>query len=234
MNASPDEVFDFSQYDRNEDGVLERDELAIIMVVPQSIGFGTAHVQVNDADCGAPPLTLDGVRIPLIAEWYTSVRPGDFIVAAHEIAHLALGLDDIYAVPSVTGARRMSLMSAAVDGAYTDTITPHLDAMHKLALGWVTPEIVSRDGVHALMDVKLGDEVLVLPRYRTDRLPHVAGLRGEEYFVLENRQQNLPGLYDTDLLESGIAIWADCSASGYSVRVLAPPANSMQLRIDVP
>jgi M6 family metalloprotease-like protein len=202
-----DAVFDFSQYDLNEDGVLEVSELAIIMVIPQDVGFGKARVQVNDPDCDVPPLELDGVLIPEIVEWYTSLQNGDLMVAAHEIAHQTLGLDDIYSVPNVTAARKLSLMSLTVEAASEVTTTTHLDPLHKLALGWVTPEIVDHSGVYALQDTKLSGKVAVLPRYRKDPVLPWFDSRGQEYLLVENRQWNLPGLYDVDLNDRGIAVW---------------------------
>ncbi len=203
-----DAVFDFSQYDRNADGVLDPEELAIVMIIPQAKGFGKARVQVNDPLCDVPPLVLDGVLMPEIVEWYTSLNGADFMVAAHEIAHQSLGLDDIYSIPDLTAANTLSLMSLKVDGVESDVpTTPHLDAMQRLALGWVTPQIVDRSAVYAVQDVKLGDKVFVLPRYRK-----VAPLpwyfpRGDEYFLVENRESNLPGVYDSGLEDSGIAVW---------------------------
>ena len=202
-----DAGFDFSQYDRNADGVLESAELTIVMVIPQATGFGKARVQVNDSACDVPPLTLDGVRIPDIVEWYTSLKSGDLMVAAHEIAHQTLGLDDIYSIPALTGAGTLSLMSLTVEATSEVATTSHLDPLQKLALGWITPLIVQRNGAYALQDVKLGDKVLILPRYREDLMLPAFATVGDEYFLIENRQSNLFGLYDADIEDSGIAVW---------------------------
>jgi M6 family metalloprotease-like protein len=200
--------FDFSQYDRNADGILAPDELAIVMIIPQATGFGKARVQVNDDQCNVPPLTFNGVQMPEIVEWYTSVKPADYMVAAHEIAHQSLGLDDLYSIPDLTAAKTLSLMSLTVDGVESAVATtPHIDALHKIALGWVTPVIVDHSGVHAIEDVKLGDKVFVLPRYRKDAPLPWYFPRGDEYFLVENREANLPGVYDGGLEDSGIAVW---------------------------
>jgi hypothetical protein len=187
--------------------VLQWSELTIVMVIPQKAGFGKARVQVNDDDCNAPPLAPDGVIIPDIVEWYTSAQPGDFMVAAHELGHQILGLDDIYSVPDVSRAGLLSLMALAVEASGSVSTTSHLDPLQKLALGWVTPQIVDQTGSYAVEDVKLSDTVFVLPRYRTDPMLPWFGSRGQEYYLVENRQQGLAGLYDAAIDDSGIAVW---------------------------
>lgn len=198
--------FNFAQYDRNRDGVLSSSELVIVLIIPQKVGFGKARVQVNDAECDVPKLTLDGVAIPDIVEWYTNAQTSDFIVAAHELGHQILGLDDVYSTPKVIGAGGMSLMSLTVDGAPSE-ISSHVDPLHKLPLGWITPKIIDHDGDYAIEDVKLGGKVFILPRYRTDPVLPWFGSRGEEYFIVENRQENLLGLYDAGIADSGIGVW---------------------------
>ena len=201
-----EKIFNFAQHDRNRDGVLSSSELVIVLIIPQKVGFGKARVQVNDAECDVPKLTLDGVAIPDIVEWYTNAQSSDFIVAAHELGHQILGLDDIYSTPNVIGAGGMSLMSLTVDGAPSE-ISSHVDPLHKLALGWITPKIVDHDGDYAIEDVKLGGKVFILPRYRTDPVLPWFGAGGEEYYIVENRQENLVGLYDAGIADSGIGVW---------------------------
>ena len=84
---------------------------------------------------------------------------------------------------------------------YTVTSSPHIDAFHKLQLGWVTPRIVIAPSELTLPDVKNSQEVLVLPRYGKD---------AREYFLLETRYetdlQDDPQ-YDFSIRDSGLAVY---------------------------
>jgi hypothetical protein len=65
----------------------------------------------------------------------------------------------------------------------------------------VTPRLIDDDAAIALTRVEESNRVVVLPRYG-------APDAGEEYYVLENRQENAgPGRYDDEIDESGIAVW---------------------------
>lgn len=197
---------DFAAFDDNMDGVLDPQlELGVLLVMPDN---GTANPSgkvrnVRAGDCGW--LSVDGVVVPLIAEWLTDGSSGDFMVATHELAHLMLNLDDMYLSSAVpTRAGRYSLMEA-----FNSNHTPHPDALNKLSLGWVSPTIIQGDGIHALQDVKKSGEVIVLPR--------TPGKATDEYFLLENRQTAADNtFYDQSLVDSGVAVW----------HVIAGPADN--------
>jgi len=78
--------------------------------------------------------------------------------------------------------------------------TTHLDPLHKLALGWVTPRMITQNGNYQLEVVEDSDTVYILPRYHNE-------LNDDEFFILENRQNYLPNHYDEDIGGSGIAVW---------------------------
>ncbi len=203
-----DPLFDFSAFDTNDDGFLEWNELAVVIVIAQNSDFGTARGRLTDPACGGGPFIVDGVEIPDVAEWFTDAEPSDFLVAAHELAHQIFGLDDIYhsgnsaaKAREVVGPWQFSLMSArAESGDGAEGISPHPGPFHKLALGWVTPVTVHSGGTYLLQDIKVGDRVLVLPHFNNEPL-------GDEYYLLENRRSNTPGFYDQGLGDSGIGIW---------------------------
>ena len=186
---------DFAAFDDNGDGVLDPQlELGILLVIPDtSPSYGKVR-NVRDNDCGW--LSVDGVIVPLIAEWMTDASLGDFMIGTHELAHMMLNLDDNYLSTAVhTEAGRFSLMELI-----NSNHTPHLDALNKLALGWVSPTVVENDGIHSLRDVKKSGQIIILPRK--------PGKSTDEYFLLENRQSAADNtLYDQSLVDSGIAIW---------------------------
>ncbi len=186
---------DFASFDDNQDGVLDPQlELGILLIIPDSTPSSGKVRNVRDSDCGW--LAVDGVIVPLIAEWLTDASADDMMVGAHELAHLMLNLDDIYLSTAVhTEAGRFSLMEK-----FATDHTPHPDALNKLALGWVSPVVVRNDGIHSLRDVKKSGQVIILPRQ--------SGKVEDEYYLLENRQDAPDNtLYDQSLSDSGIAVW---------------------------
>jgi M6 family metalloprotease-like protein len=185
----------FAAFDDNGDGVLDSQlECGILLVIPNDGGGVDKVRQMADKDC--KPFSVDGVIIPMIAEWLTDVSADEFRSAAHEIGHLMLGLDDVYVSNSVyTRAGLLSMM----ENFYPDHVS-HLDPLSKLALGWLNPTVVERDGIYSLQDIKLGRRIIILPRK--------TGKVDDEYFILENRQTAANNaLYDKNILDSGIAVW---------------------------
>ncbi|MCI0540339.1 MAG: hypothetical protein L0Z50_34485 [Verrucomicrobiales bacterium] len=194
LERAADDI-DFAAFDDNGDGVLDpQSECGILLVIPND-GVGTDKVrQMYTAGCDW--FAVDGVIIPLVAEWLTDASGDEFRSASHEIAHLMLGLDDVYLSNAInTKAGRLSLMENFFSGHVA-----HPDPVSKLALGWVSPTIVEQDGKFSLQDVKLSQQVIILPRKPGDTT--------DEYFVLENRQDaGNNALYDKNILDSGIAVW---------------------------
>ena len=197
--AEPD--FDFAAYDKNSDGKVEPLELAIVIVIPQDTSSGTALRVPLAQECPfESPLSVDGVVISSVLEVYTdaNVFDDEWVVFAHELSHQLLGIDDMYTNDTAARPGRMTLMAVAAADDFT--LMPHLGAPHKLALGWITPRIIVEDGVYNLGEVKTSDEVFVLPRYDNPDSE-------EEYFVVENRLADLPGVYDDDIGDSGVGVW---------------------------
>ncbi|MBK7874480.1 MAG: hypothetical protein IPJ77_01780 [Planctomycetes bacterium] len=186
---------DFASYDTDGDGILQPErELAVLIVVPQG---GTAGFTRDlNALCTGAPIVVDGVVVPAISEWFTNAPDVNWEVPAHELAHLILGLTDLYAnnFNFDTEVGSLSLMG---DNLST---TSHLDAFHKLALGWATPRYAPVDGPYELGDVKESGEVLVLPRD--------ADGDGMECFLLETRRTNFDhALYDEVIGANGVVVW---------------------------
>jgi M6 family metalloprotease-like protein len=203
-----DPEFDFAAYDTNGDKVLGTDELGILIVIPQNNPFGVNRPPAARQAISIPgntfpvndPLVVDGVRIPMIAEWYTgnSGHP-DYDVnlgtPAHELAHLLLGLPDMYfhyrnAFTNPFAAGDYSLM----DRSYQKT---HLDPFMKLKLGWLRPKILFRGGSYDLDDVESRHTAWIL----------MDPARGsDEYFIVENRFRG-NSEYDVEINDQGLAVW---------------------------
>lgn len=116
-------------------------------------------------------------------------------VVAHEYGH-QLGLWDLYDGSRQTwGIGYWGLMGYGSMGA-SRTGPYHLSAWSKVALGWVTPTVVTEN----MLDT-------IIPPVETEPVIYKVwrdGIPGEEYFLLENRQ-NLG--FDTFLPGSGLLIW---------------------------
>lgn len=225
-----DKEFDFSAYDVDRDGAISPSELGIIIITPQtsSTGSETKHNFKPYVDQDQR-LIADEVIIRSLIHWYTpgigdgtdaAVEMKSAMVIAHEMAHLFLYLDDAYGkisgfyedggfVPCPDGGDP-GCQTRAINTAphptsmmtyYTVESTPHLDAFHKLQLGWVTPRIVREAREFILPDVKQSKEIWILPRYGTD---------SREYILLETRFESAviaDAIYDYGILDSGLAVY---------------------------
>lgn len=116
-------------------------------------------------------------------------------VLAHEYGH-HIGLADFYDGSNKTwGIGYWGLMGYGSFGALR-TGPYHLSAYNKVALGWITPTVVTGN----MLDI-------TVPPIETDPVIYKVwrdGIPGEEYFLLENRQ-NIG--FDTFLPGRGLLIW---------------------------
>lgn len=194
--------FPFGDYDRNRDGLLEGDELAIMVIYPQGSFSGRARQPVSapDPGCNNQPLIVDGVQIESVVDCF-GCDATRYMVVAHELGHQILGLDDLY---TDAAGPAIQLRWKALMALRNETNTTMLNPAYRLYLGWVTPRIIESQGLYRLLDTKLNDRVLVLPRY--------GHAKPDEYFILENRQEDIPAGWDSQLGannidDSGIGVW---------------------------
>jgi M6 family metalloprotease-like protein len=190
--------FNFAACDTNSDGALTPDELAILIVIPQNDPFGTNRDPAGRELPNWEPLVVDGVKIPVIAEWYTG-NPPNLGAPAHELSHLLIGTPDMYMndLPWPFSAHAYSIM----DSSYTTT---HFDPFIKLKAGWLSSYALAiGSGEYRLRDVETHREVLVL--YDPRRGPG-------EYFIIENRWRGSSydagrGAAGRGTGADGIAVW---------------------------
>lgn len=213
---------DFTQFDTDRDGVLEQEELLLVLVTPQSTRNGFHRAWQPYCLLGSLPideLTLDGLRLEgeAFVEWYSDGATqwlNRRYTPAHELGHV-LGMGDHYMSVDLDDDDVADIgcqVNACVEhepwdkslmasgGGGTANFFNELDAVHKLSMGWLTPLTPLGSQLMALPDVKDSHQVLVLPR---------AGSQGREYFVVENRQAQgaYAGKYDVGLGDSGLVIW---------------------------
>ncbi len=176
--------FRFKTYDRNGDGKVTIDELAVIWIYAGESGRGR---ETDPAVVKVPSLS-QGVQMGLLA------RTGDqspWIMSAHEMGHQILKLSDLYADDK--GYPGVGAGSLMCDGWSDGT---HLDPWAKMKLGWLKPTVVTEDGWYDLADVESVPQALIL---------HDPARGAQDYFIVENRW---PGQSHEDFRkEMGIAVW---------------------------
>jgi len=184
-----DPEVDFAKYDTNGDGVLEPQELAIHIVIPQNGPFGTNRQPAGREAPEWRPLVVDGVQVPVIAESYIG-SPPDLSLVAHELSHLLLNTpDEYFPFRCDTAPGPFSLMDQ-------NWYCGHLDPFLKLRLGWARPRFITEAGQYRLASVEKTGQVLVLwdPAHSAS-----------EYFLVENRWPE--ATYESTLPDQGLAIW---------------------------
>jgi len=202
--------FNFRAFDENGDGRVDPHELGILFMTPDK-GYGGGLIRrlgkdfVDRAD--KQGIEVDGIDLK---SGVAQVLLGRFHgVISHEIAHLLLGLGDMYVEYHTPAAANVySLMDNHFDG-------PHLDGFSKLKLGWVRPRILWRSGRYTLPDVETRHVVWILvnPQRST-----------QEYFLIENRWGGTT--YDRILPDAGLAVWHVMEESCLSGQGwMEPPPN---------
>jgi M6 family metalloprotease-like protein len=175
--------FRFGDYDRDRDGRVTADELAVIWIYPGASGRGR---ETDPAVVPVPSLSR-GVELGLLAR---AGDQADWATIAHELAHELLKLGDLYADNAgYPGVGRASLMCDQAAGA-------HLDPWARIKLGWLRPTLVAEDGWYGLSDVESFPEALIL---------HDPGRGAKDYFIVENRW---PGAsHESFQAMRGLAVW---------------------------
>jgi immune inhibitor A len=116
-------------------------------------------------------------------------------VSAHELGHLLFGFPDLYDIDDTSeGVGNWCLMGGGSWNGGGD-LPAHPSAWCKLRQGWVSEVAVADPGTVTFQDVKAGRTVHRLWR---------DGMRGSEYFLVENRQQTG---YDTLIPGGGLLVW---------------------------
>lgn len=193
--------FDFEKFLRNNDRVLSPDELTIVVVTP---GASYARGFVRPALASDHPrqdLKVNDITFSDVIDMYTNLPPltndsrGGL---AHEFAHLILGHSDMYYDNPFNPPDRYQPFRP---GSYTimdrDDGFFHLDPFCKMKYGWLTTNLVTKDGRYTIGAVETAHEI------------HVLGddtRVANEYFIVENRTTSVPS-WDVTLPDSGLAIW---------------------------
>lgn len=200
--AADDDGVDFTQYDNNEDGVVdfvfviyagngEADGGAASTIWPHFYwmrdGYGYGYYDDSDA------IILDGKVLNAYACSneinYLSKKHTGIGTFCHEFGHV-LGLPDLYATNKATH-RTMDDWDIMDAGSYNNNgdTPPAYSAYERFFCGWLTPIVLNNAGTYSLQDLKTSNIAYMITATGTSNLvgnnPNPA-----EFFLLENRQRN--------------------------------------------
>jgi len=191
-----DATVDFSEYDRNGDGLV--DNIFIFYAGRgEASGGGSDTVwphSWNMEAAGFPNLRYDGVQVYTYGcsnEWENG-RPDGVGTFIHEFSHV-IGLPDLYST-SYTNSFTPGAWSVLDSGPYNnDGMTPpNYGAFERYALGWLKPAEVTGPLSAALLPVDSNMAGII--RTSNDK----------EFFLIENRQQTG---WDAYIPGHGMLVW---------------------------
>lgn len=193
-----DPEIDFTDYDRDGDGII--DNVYIFYA-----GYGEASSGIENtvwphswdiSEATKEEVYLDGVRLDHYACSNELIYPGSEIVGigtfCHEFSHV-LGLPDLYAT-TYSRAFTPGSWSLMDHGSYNndEKTPPYLSAYERYALGWISP-------------IEIGEAAeLTLDTISTNAAYIIKTGKETEYFLLENRQQ---ASWDRYIPGHGMLIW---------------------------
>lgn len=198
--------FDFSRYDRDENGKVEADELGILVIDDRS-NFGGQTIDICER-----VETPDSGKIKVCTKAAGVGHRASLSVISHELGHM-LGAYHFYGADLHLKSRTIMGPSTGPDNLWTF----HFDPWTKIQLGWARPRVytipeLAATGTCAFTG-DLGSRGLLSDRdtrspiilYDPERYDPAS--RTGEYYIIEYRR---PTSYDSDLQgtgQFGLAIW---------------------------
>jgi immune inhibitor A len=186
-----DPTVDFDPYDNDGNGFVD----AFIVIHAGSGG----EVTGNSGDIWSHKWVIDGgartADHTKVYGYLTVPEDCRIGVCAHELGHLLFGFPDLYDTDgSSEGIGNWCLMAAGSWGGNGDTPV-HPSAWCKANQGWAAVDVRTSNAIVNIADVKTSHTV-----YRLWK----DGAPGNEYFLVENRQQTG---FDASLPGGGLLIW---------------------------
>ncbi len=213
--------FDFSAYDTNHNGIIELGQELLLLVItpalsPTDVGAAVRGIGNSCVAVGSVCVIGSAAGLSEFAGFATLV---------HELSHL-FGAYDLYgpwASPYITNNYQLSVMGVTGTNALNDRWTVHHDPFHKIAFGWVDPDIIL---------VQNGAQCRLMSPPQEGGRP-IALLfedRGtSEYYLLEYRQywgNSSQPHYDKSVVDTGLAT--------YYVKQNSPGVPSTRISYIVP
>jgi M6 family metalloprotease-like protein len=205
VQATVDAGVDLDAYDQNDDGKVTRDELQILVVLADHPSLGKPNLMATRFD----QHVAQGVVTPAGTEidtWAMRVEENTghddrrvyITFYAHELAHMALALPDLYNDDfGEDPAGPFSIMSDV-----WKTYSAHISPWAKIHLGWISPTVIAGCGQHEIKAVESTPEAYVL---------YTPSHGVNEYFIIENRWP-MASVYMSHAdeiadLDRGLAMW---------------------------
>jgi M6 family metalloprotease-like protein len=185
--------FDFKSYDKNNDHVISREELAILAIDNTNDTGGATRIGPNNG-C----TTLDNTpSYSVCAQVVLIQQQMDFETLTHELSHQSTGTVDLYA--DTCFSLGLTLMSCTLQSGPDNKNSVYLDPWHRVKAGWMSPNDLG------FGNYELGDETWtnffgVKSHPATVRNP----ADSHEYFLFEYRRA---GGYDRNVADTGLVVW---------------------------
>lgn len=220
--------YDFTQWDANHDGTVSQNELSIVLIGNNDEICG-ANRPIGGASAG---LAVPGQNVTLRGRVASLSHHTAFINLCHELSH-SLGTKDLYNLNCWNSG--LTLMSCtlfssctSVSAAPDDRRTFDLDPWHKIALGWVTPQIYSLNA-GGYTTVSVPQNFVVNPPV----ILYDPNRGTSEYFIVEFRNsQTAAGSYDVNLADNAQQLPTGGTASGMAIwhvtGTTCPPGQTKQ------
>ena len=188
----------FSDYDNNHDGFIDN-VYVIYAGRGEASGGGTNTIWPHSWSIPVDMSpTYDGVKLSSYAcgNELTSSGLDAIGTFCHEFGHV-LGLPDLYST-GYNATNHPGIWALMASGSYQNNskTPPTLSAWERSALGWLKPTILEKSGDYTLPATLLTtNTAFVIPTAKSN-----------EYFTLENRQQDM-GDWDNYLPSWGMLVW---------------------------
>lgn len=191
-----DDTIDFSEYDRNGDGMI--DNVYLFYAGAGEASGGPAESVWPHAweimYATSTRYKFDGVTLNRYAcsNEIMGGKPDGLGTFLHEFSHV-MGLPDLYAT-SYTGAFTPGPWTAMDQGSYNNNsrTPPCYTAFERYALGWMEPVVLTND-THCALPPIISNRAAIIPSSNPD-----------EFFLLENRQKTG---WDTYIPGHGMLVW---------------------------
>lgn len=190
-----DSEVDFTQYDRDGDGLIDN-VYVFYAGSGEASGGGANSVWPHSWNVVyVGNYMFDGVRLANYAcsnEWYSG--PDGIGTFVHEFSHV-MGLPDLYAT-SYTSSFTPGSWCVMDNGSYNNNsrTPPGYGAFERNALGWCKPKVVTgEEGDCELEHIGETNEAYLIPTEKAN-----------EFFLMENRQKKG---WDTYIPGHGMLIW---------------------------
>lgn len=189
-----DAEVDFSEYDRNNDGVI--DNVFVFYAGQGEATYGPEESVWPHSSLVPGAHMFDGVRLNSYGctnEW-EQTRPDGIGTFCHEFSHV-LGLPDLYNTVKIT-TYTPGYWSVLDYGPYNNSgrTPPAYSTFERNALGWID-----------IKELEPVDSIVELPDLRTSNVGYGrTNPKKNEFYLFENRQQEGSDLY---LPSHGMLVW---------------------------